>query len=63
MKYTYKRTDISLHSNNINWYMYINHYVDKNSKNYSSSYILNKQCSSTLEMQISRIIHSNINTS
>ena len=32
-------------------YMYIKHYVDKNSINSSSSYILNKQCSSPLEMQ------------
>ena len=30
-------------------YMYIKHYVDKNSKNSSSSYILNKPCSSPLE--------------
>ena len=44
-------------------YMYIKHYVDKNSINSSSSYILNKQCSSPLEMQSSRIVHPTINTS
>ena len=38
-------------------------YVDKNSINYSSSYVLNKQCSSHLEIQSSRIVHPTINTS
>ena len=44
-------------------YIYIKHYVDKNSINSSSSYILNKQCSSPLEMQSSRLVHPTINTS
>ena len=34
-------------------YMYIKHYVDKNSIDSSSSYILNKQCSSPLEIEFS----------
>ena len=59
---THKIIDISLYSNNI-CNMYIKHYVDKNSINSSSSYILNKQCSSPLEIQSSRIVHPTINTS
>ena len=59
---THKRKDISL-PNTIIYVHDLKHYVDRYSINSSSSYILNKQCTSPLEIQSSRIVHPTINRS